>query len=172
MKIPVFLLMSLILTANLAGQAPKNKAKAVRTEMTIEALNGRETIATAKRCFSLIDTDFTLWGLNNPGPSTEKTNLMFYWPNTEDSTFCRLFNGPDRGLDTMTLTQHQIIRFCRKYAAILRGYTNFFIFKDNGEYFVAIVYKDQNDLIAVARKRFLAFIWLGDLPRRLIIPRP
>jgi hypothetical protein len=179
MKPILFLSIALtVLTADLVSQTDHHRTDAnkVMTKIgplasfSVEALDGKTTIVGSQG-FAFVDADFVAWGLNRPGQKTKKTDLTFYLPPKDDSTFCRLFNGPDTLLEKMALTQHQIVRFCEKYPEQLREYADFFIFKNGKEYFITIVYKDGKDVIAIVRRTLFASIWFGSQPRRLVIPQ-
>jgi len=109
--------------------------------LTINAVDGKQTIAKAKDVFkSYIDDDFKNWGTDEKSSATEETAVNVY-EMISDANFSQMFNSLSTDLDKMCLTQSQIINFCVKHPSWLRqnGNATFFLFKVSGEYFVARV---------------------------------
>ena len=110
--------------------------------LVLESLDGKATIANTKNTFkSYLDLDFKNWHLDNKGRATKETTIQIYEMGHDDANFSQTFNSLSNDLDSLCLTQNQIIRFCEKYPSHLRqdGYATFFLFKENNEYFVARV---------------------------------
>jgi hypothetical protein len=158
-------------------QSEKNDAilalLSIPETLVLEALDGKATIANAKSTFkSYVDSDFKNWGLNNKGNATKETPVQVY-EMTKDATFSQMFNSLSSDLDSLCLTQNQIIRFCEKYPSHLRqdGYATFFLFKENREYFVARVRVLSDGLHVLVLRFGYALVWLGELAHRLVVPQ-
>src|SRR3972149_1139564 len=117
--------------------------------LIIEALDGKTTITDANEVFkSYLDPDFKEWYLDKPSESTNETLVQVFEVNA-NSAINQMFTSINSNLDQLCLTQAQIVRFCEKYHARLiqeKNYTTFFLFKMHGEYFVAIVNVDLDEL--------------------------
>lgn len=107
----------------------------------IDACDGKLTLANAKEVFkSGIDSDFENWGLNQPTSATEQTVAQVS-EMIKDANFAQIFGSLGGNLDSLCLTQHQIIKFCEKHPTWLRqeSYATFFLTKAGDEYFVVSV---------------------------------
>lgn len=141
--------------------------------LVLETLDGKATIANAKSTFkSYLDPDFKNWGLNNKGDATKETPVQVY-EMAKDATFSQMFNSLSSDLDSLCLTQNQIIRFCEKYPSHLRqdGYATFFLFKENGEYFVAGVGVISDGLCVSVDRFGYAYVWDAEDAHRLVVPQ-
>lgn len=140
------------------------------TTLTLSATKGTQTIAKAKDVFtSLIDYDFVNWKTDIKEKDTKKTQLEVY-EMTTDATFSQIFTQPDK----MTLTQGQIIKFCKNHKSVLKqdNYGTLFLFKVGEEFFVACVYVYSDDRLSVYVYR-LSFgnVWYAGDGRRVVLPQ-
>ncbi|MFM7088394.1 MAG: hypothetical protein ACKOW9_02600, partial [Candidatus Paceibacterota bacterium] len=109
--------------------------------LMLDALDGKETLATAKETFpSGIDGDFKNWGTNKPGVATKEQAVDVH-ELVKDGTFAQMFGSLGTDLDKLCLTQSQIKNFCKKHPQWLRqnGSATFFLFKVEDQFFVALV---------------------------------
>ena len=141
--------------------------------LVLEDLDGKATIANAKNTFkSYLDSNFKNWRLNNKGNATKETPIQVY-EMVKDATFSQMFNSLSSDLDSLCLTQNQIIRFCEKYPSHLRqdGYATFFLFKESGEYFVASVFVRSGGLRVFVSRFESADVWDAEGRHRLVVPQ-
>ncbi|MDD5528387.1 MAG: hypothetical protein PHO56_05490 [Patescibacteria group bacterium] len=141
-------------------------------KLVIEALDGKKFIYGDKKVFeSDIDSDFENYGLKKAGVATPETAVRVY-EMVEDAVFAKMFTSLSGDLDKLCLTQHQIKRFCVKYSNWLcRGYSTFFLFKMNGEYFVASVRVSAGGLSAHVNRFKYDDVWLAECRRRVVVPQ-
>jgi len=141
--------------------------------LIIEKLDGQKYIGRAKEVFkSYIDSDFNGWGLNEAGEATGETSAQVY-ELTADAIFAKMFTSLTGDLDKLCLSQNQIIRFCEKHPNWLRqeGYATFFLFKMNGEYFVAYVRVLGDGLFVDVRRFARDRVWDAEYRHRLVVPQ-
>lgn len=121
--------------------------------LTIESRGGSATIAKAKKTFtSSIDPRFRSRGFNKLSQATKEINVKVYAlmnRRTFIKAYGELSKNLNKNLDELCLSQSQIIYFCKSYPAKMRPerygrYGTFFLFKENGEYFVAKIVKDAD----------------------------
>ncbi len=111
--------------------------------VVISATLGTETLASAGDMFSYISPDFKNWGCDKAEPKTPEVAVEVY-EQTEDATYPKIFGDVDQNLDRLVLTTSQIKSFVLNNAKdyFLEGeeWTCFrFLFKEDGEFFVADV---------------------------------
>jgi hypothetical protein len=142
-------------------------------KLSIEALDGKEFIHGDKKVFpSGIDGDFKNYGLNKSGVATSETAVQVH-EMVEDATFAKMFTSLTGNLDKLCFTQHQIKRFCVKYPNWLHqeGYATLFLFKLNGEYFVAYVYVSGAGLYAGVYRFGYDDVWNAEFRYRVVVPQ-
>ena len=91
----------------------------------------------------------------------------------KDATFAQMFGSLKADLDKLCLTQHQIKTFCEKHQNLLRadGYGTFFLFKGEGQFFVADV-RVRSDGLRVYVYRFgYDFVWHAGGRHRVVVPQ-
>jgi hypothetical protein len=145
----------------------------------IDACDGTETLAKAKETFkSGIDSEFKDWGTDKPSKETGETAVLVCEAQN-DSTFVQLFGSLGNDLDKLCLTQHQIKNFCKKHSNWLRteGYSTFFLFKVDEQFFVALVHINSSNphsdgLLHLRLRRFgYDRVWDATFYRRVVIPQ-
>ena len=142
-------------------------------EVVIGATDGMDTIAEAKSTFSgWIDRDFVGYGTNVSGRPTKSTKTQVF-EMTKNGTFAQIFGGFGENLDRLCLTQSQIIRFVKGHEKWLRtdGYGTFFLFKENGEFFVAFVYRFVGVLEVFACRLSYDDVWGAEYRLRVVVPK-
>ena len=139
----------------------------------LDALDGKETLATAKEVFpSGIDGDFKNWDTNKPGIATKEQAVDVH-ELVKDGTFAQMFGSLGTDLDKLYLTQAQIKNFCKKHPNWLRkdGYATFFLFKVEDQFFVADV-RVVSDGLFVSVDRFEdGRVWGAGRSHRMVVPQ-
>jgi hypothetical protein len=117
--------------------------------LTLDPTDGKETIAKAGDLFTgYLDDDFESYGTNVPSPATGKMNVAVH-EMIKDGTFAQIFGSMSDDLNSLCLTQPQIIQFLKKHRKWLHadGYGTFFLFKvakgNDSELVVARVFGDE-----------------------------
>jgi hypothetical protein len=110
-------------------------------QLVLSETDGRETLARATDVFRYIDSNFKNWGCDVVGTPTKETRVRVY-ELSRDSSFQEMFEGFSVELDSLVLTQAQILQFVRLYPRWLKrgGNGTFFLMKVGEEFFVAAVY--------------------------------
>lgn len=141
--------------------------------LMLDALDGKETLATAKEVFpSGIDGDFKNWGTNKAGIATKEKAVDVH-ELVKDGTFAQMFGSLGTDLDKLCLTQSQIKNFCKKHQSWLRkdGYATFFLFKVEDQFFVAGV-NVLSDGLSVRVYRFEdGHVWRAECSPRVVVPQ-
>ncbi len=141
--------------------------------LMLDALDGKETLATAKEVFpSGIDGEFKNWGTNKAGIATKEQAVDVH-ELVKDGTFAQMFGSLGTDLDKLCLTQAQIKNFCKKHPNWLRkdGYATFFLFKVEDQFFVAFVLV-LSDGLRVDVDRFKRdFVWSAEDSPRVVVPQ-
>jgi hypothetical protein len=141
--------------------------------LKIEKLDGKRFIGGAKQVFkSYIDGDFKGWDLNKTAEATEEISVQVH-ELIGDAIFAKMFTSLTGDLDKLCLTQDQIISFCEKYPSWLRqeGCATFFLFKMNGEYFVAYVFVFSDGLYVYVHHLGYDRVWDGECRHRVVVPQ-
>lgn len=142
--------------------------------LELDETDGKATIAKAKDTFpGWIDSDFENYDTNVRGPATKKT-LVTVHEMIKDGTFAQIFGGMSDDLNSLCLTQPQIIQFVQKHKKWLRtdGYGTFFLFKVGDEFFVARVYFDGGGLLGVGADRFsYDYVSYAGCRHRVVVPQ-
>ena len=143
----------------------------IKETLIVEKLDGKEFIHGDRKVFkSYIDDDFKNWKLNQASEATKETAVQVH-ELVEDATFAKMFTSLSGDLDKLCLTQHQIKRFCVKYPGQLsQSGATFFLFKLNGEYFVANVFVFGDGLCVCVRRFESVNLWGADDGHRLVVP--
>lgn len=142
-------------------------------KLMIESLDGKATIADAKKIFkSCSEEDFKYFGLNIPGQATPEA-LIDVHEITEDGTYIQIFGAITPDLEKIVMSQNQVVRFCEKHPTWLQQeeYLTFFLIKENGEYFVVCVRVDSDGLrVGVTRLKYDC-IWNSEHHYRVVTPQ-
>lgn len=141
--------------------------------LTIDACDGTKILADAKDVFAYIDSDFKNWGADEKGAATEEIAIEVC-EMVKDGMFAQLFGSLSTDVQKLCLTQNQIVGFVKKHRNWLRtdGRATFFLFKANGELFVADVNFNSDDSLYVNVYRFVHdYVWDAVYRRRVVVPR-
>jgi hypothetical protein len=142
--------------------------------LTLTPTDGSQTIAKAGKFFTgYLDLNFKKWGTNVSSHSTKETKVEVH-ELIKDGNFAEIYGSLSTNLDNLCLTQPQIIQFVEKHKQWLLadGYGTFFLFKANGEFFVACVGvgSDGGLLVVVLRFDFDS-VWCAGCRRRFVLPQ-
>lgn len=115
-------------------------------KFVIEPLDGKELLAEASDVFASVGKRFKDWGTDNAiAISTAETQVLAY-KQIKNATFLEMFESLG-GNESLALTQAQIKRFSKKYAATFfkAGVDHIFLpFKsENDKYFIVSVGKQH-----------------------------
>ena len=141
--------------------------------LELEPTDGKETIAKAKDTFpGWIDGDFKNYDTDVKGKPTDKANVQVH-EMIKDGTFAQIFGGLSDNLDSLCLTQAQIIQFVKKHSKWLRtdGYGTFFLFKVNEEFFGAYVHMYEGSLWAFVYRFSFDCVWFAGHRYRVVVPQ-
>ena len=142
--------------------------------LTLDETDGTETIAQAGSTFNgYLDSDFRNWKLDVASQPTKEQKVSVH-EMIEDGTFAKIYNGLSSNLDSLCLTQAQIIGFVKKHRKWLRtdGYGTFFLFKRGDDFFVAYVrQRDGGSLFVRVRKLAYDDVWYAGYRRRVVVPQ-
>ena len=143
----------------------------IKETLIVDKLDGKEFIYGDRKVFkSYIDNDFKNLKLNQASEATKETAVQVH-KLAEDATFAKMFTSLSGDLDKLCLTQHQIKRFCVKYPGQLsQGCATFFLFKLNGEYFVAHVNVRGDGLDVFVYRFEFDRLWDAGCGHRLVVP--
>lgn len=126
------------------------------------------TIFDVKDIFTgWIDSDFKNYGLTSDSSSEEKEIEVHEL--TEDGTFKQIYDSLGRSLDSMVMTQGQIIEFEKKIAKS-DSYSYFFLLKKVSEFFVADVGVYSGKLEVRVNRLEYDCVWSAECQRRIVIP--
>lgn len=148
-------------------------------KIVLPALSGNRTIYNSREVFpSYVDEDFKNWDLNKKSKSTPETEVKIY-EMVKDATFKDIFTSLSDDLDSLCLTQDQIIDFCVKYPERLRqdGHGTFFLFKKRrlfrrDKFFVVDVLVVSDGLrVHVFHLFGGANVWDAGCRRRVVVPK-
>ena len=142
--------------------------------LVLDETDGKATIAKAKDTFpGYIDGDFKGWGCDVKSEPTKKTQVTVH-ELIKDGRFDQIFPGMSDDLNSLCLTQPQIIQFVQKHRKWLRtdGYGTFFLFKVGEEFFVARVYFDDGGQLEVHVSRLSRDrVWFAEGRHRVVVPQ-
>ena len=142
--------------------------------LTLDATDGTETIAPAGDVFTDgINGGFVRWNLDVPSQPTEEQKVSVN-EMIRGGTFYNIYSDLSSSLNSLCLTQAQIINFVKKYRKYLRteGYGTFFLFKRGEEFFVAGVYVDVYGSLGVRVYRLAnGNIWYAEYQHRVVVPQ-
>jgi len=142
-------------------------------DIIIGATDGQTFIAEAEDVFpSYIDFDFVNYGIDVHGEAKPETPAQVFQV-IRDGTFRHFFGDFGENLDRLCFSQTQIVEFCRSYANWLRtdGYSTFFLFKENDEFFVADINRDDDGLAAYAYRFSRGGGWYAKYRPHLVVPQ-
>ncbi len=142
--------------------------------LELDETDGKATIAKAKDTFpGYIDGDFKGWGCDAKSEPTQKTQVTVH-EMIKDGTFAQIWKDMSDDLNSLCLTQSQIIQFVQKHRKWLRtdGYGTFFLFKVGEEVFVASVgFVDGGRLLVGAGRFSGGGVWFAGYGLRVVVPQ-
>ena len=134
---------------------------------------GSRLISQAKNVFrGYIDSDFITWDANEPGASTPKT-LVAVYEMAEDATFAEIFASLYHDVESLCLTQDQIIAFCENHPDKLHpdSQKTFFPFKSRDKLFVTDVSVYDREPVVYARCFDEGSTWRAEYHYRVVVPQ-
>ena len=151
---------------------PQQKTMKKIKTITLKKTTGKKTIAQSNDVFTgCIDSDFKNYGTDKKDKTTEEIKAEVY-EIEKDGTFEGIFGEfLVNDLNSLCLTQEQIINFCKEYKDLLSSWYTFFLFKVDGEFFVADVYVVDGGLKVDALRFSDGSVWSADLQRRVVVPQ-
>jgi len=141
--------------------------------LIIDKCDGKRIISDATEIISYVDSDFRNWKADQVGQATPDM-LVSVFEQTKDGTYADIFGSILNEKDRLCLTQDQIIGFVVKYRHWLRtdGYGTFFMFKSNGNHFVARVSFDSDGTLRVrVHELGRDSRWSAEFPPRFVVPQ-
>jgi len=142
--------------------------------LTLTLTDGIAIIAKAGKVFTgYIDSDFVNHGTNVPSEPTDEMKVEVC-ELIKDGQVAEIFGSLSTDLDSLCLTQPQIIQFVQSHRNWLRtdGYGTFFLFKATAEFFVAVV-----DVRSDGRLNAYVFhfdydrVWRAEYRYRIVVPQ-
>lgn len=142
--------------------------------LVLPETDGKVTIAQSKEVFTgHLDSDFKNWGTDVSVDASGKMPVSVY-EMEQDATFNQMFNSLSSDLDKLVIPQDKIVEFVKNYRNWLRtdGYATFFLFRVNGEYFVARVDFSARARLEVDVDRFEDdLVWDAASRLRVVTPQ-
>lgn len=140
--------------------------------LIIPACDGTETLAKADDVFAWRDSDFKNWNLDKPVEGTKEMAVDVY-EMVKDATFAQMVDFFGVGLSKLCLTQHQIKVFCKIHRNGLRigGFSTFFLFKDDDQFFVAGVDARSDGWRVLVHHFEDAYVWGAGGAHRIVVPQ-
>ena len=143
-------------------------------ELGLEETDGKQTIAKAKETFpGWIDPDFKEYGTNVVSDPTKKACVEVH-EMIKGGTFAQIFGGMASDLNSLRLSQPQIIQFVERHRKWLRtdGYGTLFLFKVGDKFFVARVYFHGDGRLSVDACRLShGHVWRAEYRLRIVVPQ-
>lgn len=141
--------------------------------LTIEA-DGKETIPNATKLFPGGMYGKTVdWDAEEVGGPTGETKAVVY-EMQEDATFKQMFDSLSTDTKRLCLSKRQIKKFVWKHRKHLRtgGFATFFLFEEDGEFFVAFVHFLVDGRLLVDVDQFEHdLVWSADYRLRVVVPQ-
>ncbi|OGY46146.1 MAG: hypothetical protein A2731_01585 [Candidatus Buchananbacteria bacterium RIFCSPHIGHO2_01_FULL_39_8] len=141
--------------------------------LTIDSVDGSETLVEANDVFAYIDPDFQNWKADETGVTTVETSVRVY-EMVKDATFAQMFGSLSEDAEKLCFTQAQIKGFVRKHCQWLRsdGYATFFLFRSHNHFFVARVRVASGGGLLVGVDRFEhSVVWHAGNLHRVVVPQ-
>jgi hypothetical protein len=142
-------------------------------DIIIRATNGDERFTNAERIFTgQLHPDFKKWRCGESLSSARQTRVQIF-EMVENGTLNDLYRSPAIELDSLCLTESQIIEFVRSHHMWLRrrGFATFFLFKNGSEFLVArIQYVSHGYLYAKPYRLSHDKVWDAKYQHRFVLP--
>lgn len=138
--------------------------------LVIPVTDGTKTLAQATDVFPGGIYGESCGGSSQAQPKT----LVNVHELIENATFQQMFEGQGVDLDKICLEQDQIVEFVISHPDQLhpQGYATFFLFRANGDFFVAHVYWcDARRLLVRVRHLAYAYVWFAGYCYRVVLPQ-
>lgn len=142
-------------------------------KLIIEPLDGTGLVTETNNIFKAhYDPAFKKWGLAKPGAPTPAT-IMDVYQQSVNGKYDQIYASLPVDLKKLTVTQHQINRFCEKYQRWLRpdGYGTNFLIEKNNDYFVVGVNVSKKGAINYVNRYNLDYTWPHYYRMYFVVPR-
>ncbi len=144
------------------------------SDVILDPTDGKETMAKAGDLFtSYLDSDFENYGTDVPSSPTGKMRFAVH-EMIKDGTFAQIFSSMSDDLNSLCLTQPQIIQFVKNHRIWLHTDDpgTFFLFKGGDEFFVAYVrVDDAGGIKAYVHRLSHDRVWGAEHRRRVVVPQ-
>lgn len=147
--------------------------KIIKDNIKIGSTLGNRTIANATNLFYYIDKDFKNWDLDISEKSTKEETLSIY-ETEEDSTFEKMFSDVSKDIDSLVLTQEQILSYIENNKNSFGEPYILFLFKVRKEFFVARVSVGDGGQLEVYVFLFsydYVVVWRAERRFRIVVPQ-
>lgn len=131
---------------------------------------GGGKVASSQTIFPVyLSPDFTK-GMEENQKISKREMLVF--EQIKDADFVDLFLSLNKDVTKLVMTKQEIIDFCDKHAGKLRKglYSTFFVYEENGSFFVADVRFDSGGLKLFVFDFSNAIVWNAKCANRLVVP--
>ena len=142
-------------------------------DIKIKKTSGKRFFSQMKKLFKgFLDQDFTSYGLDVESEERPETPVQVF-ELTANATFETIFKSFDVELDDLVLTQDQIISFVEEHKDWLHpeGWSEFFLTKVNGQFFVVDVYRFARGLDAYVYHLSDDYVWGAGRRYRIVVPQ-
>lgn len=142
--------------------------------LELDPTGGEETLASSSDTFTagVYHYDCSEADTNVPSAPTGMQKVAVY-EMIQNGDFAKIFGSFDTELDKLALAQSQIKQFCIKHRKWLcsGGYATFFLFKVDGQFFVAYVFVRDDGRLRVNVDRSSDCVWYGEFRHRIVVPQ-
>jgi len=142
-------------------------------KLIIEPTDGSRGLADATDVFACIDADFKNYGADELGQPTAAMPVVVR-EMCKDANFAQMFDELNSDREKLCLTPHQIKIFVQNHRRWLRtdGYSTFFLFKSQSNFFVARVSFGFGGGLRVRVGQFgRSVVWGAEYRRRIVVPK-
>ncbi len=145
------------------------------SQSVIPATDGTLNFVQAKKLGFRLGPDVDILQLDVPGCRAKAREVKVY-KLVRAADFKQMFSEIRQVSSALCFTQHQIISFCCEYGQLLNqeGFSNFFLFKLEGEKRVACVRQVTSSKLNKPRVYIYGYnhehVWCGDWGHRIIVP--
>lgn len=139
---------------------------------TIDPCDGTKTLANT---FDIGIFSASFFDANKLGVATSKDKTVEVYDVVSKATTMEMFASLQQVLSETSLTQNQIVSFCKKYPHIVsQEHQTLFLFKQDRQLLIAhLFYDEKNDLsVAVWPLGEDSRIWYPGLKFRLVVAKP
>jgi hypothetical protein len=144
-----------------------------RETLTIDALDGSDDLLADDGTFAWIDSDFKNYGADEACRPTAEINVEVH-EMVKNVTFAQMFGSLSSDLQKLCFSSRaQIKSFVKKHRQWIKddGRSALFLYKSNGQYFVAVVCVRSDGLHVRVRRFEFAYLWNAGYCHRIVVPQ-